>query len=209
MTTYAQFVERVRERTGLAHETAAVAVIEATLESLGEALLQPERAAIAASIPAPLGQALARRPIAPDLDAAGFFASVSERAGLAPAFAMEQAQVVCRTLAESLAPSLRQRLARDLPEGFRELFVIPDAPTVPQERMHHSPKSTPPAATLAEGRPGSSRPVSQSAPDRAHPNSVARSPDPHASSKISSAQGEASDAIVDAGRGGRRPISGG
>lgn len=209
VTTHAHFVERVLERTGLADEAAAAVVIEATLESIGEALLRPERTAIAASIPAPLGEMLSRRPIVPERDAAGFYASVAERAGLAPAFAMEHAQVVCRAVAESLAPELRRRLVRDLPDGFRELFEIPEPSAPPAERLHHSPKSTPPAATLAEGRPGSSHPVSESAPDRAHSESVARSPDPHEGSKISSAQGDASDAIADAHSAGKRPISGG
>ena len=208
MTSYARFVERVRERAGLEDDASAARVIDATLESLGEVLLQAERAAIAASVAEPLAAALVRRPVVPELDVAGFYASVSDRAGLAPAFGMEQAQVVCRALAESVAPLLRARLARDLPEGFRELFATPEPEAGPAERIHHAPKSTPPPATLAEGRPGSSRPVSESAPDRAHTDSVARSPEPHAGSKISSAQGEGSDAIADAGPAGKRPISG-
>lgn len=209
MTSYAHFVERVRERAGLAHDADAARVVEITLEALGEALLQPERMAIAVSVPAALGQALSRRPVAPELDVAGFYASVSERAGLAPAFAMEQAQVVCRVLAESLDEPLRRRLARDLPEGFGDLFAASEPPAPPPERLHHSAKSTPPPATLAEGRPGSAHPVSESAPDRAHSESVARSRDPHADSKISSAQGEHSDAIADVRAPSRRPLSGG
>ncbi len=209
MLSYEQFVARVLEGTGDAHKDVARRAINGTVEALGEILLRPERAAIAASIPAQLRAVLLRRELAPELDLAGFYAAVSERAGLAPAFAMEHAQVVCGVVSECLEPELRERLARDLPDGFRELFAPRHLVAALPARMHHSPSSTPPAATLAEGRPGSARPLSESSPERAHEQSVARSRDPHAGTKISSAQGEESDAIADARSRGKRPISGG
>ena len=85
-----------------------------------------------------------------------------------------------------LDAAARRQLVRFLPPPFAALFDPRQIPPAPPVRPTHP--TPPPGHTLADGRPGGSRPLATSAPPAAQSHSVAASPNPHGDRKISSAR---------------------
>ena len=181
----AALTARVGELVGLAGADDARRAVRATLLALGELLPPRERAAlgqaVAPPLPTNLGAGAARR-----MDLDEFFDTVRRREGVGLGFAREHTEVVCRVLGEQLPRELRGEIERALPEAIAELFrerdidALPPAHPVAAGERHHS---------LATGRPGSRHPVSTSRPDEAQRHSVADEANPHADTKLSSANG--------------------
>jgi hypothetical protein len=115
--------------------------------------------------------------------------------------------MVCRALGEVLSPTAHARLHHAVPE-IAALFEVGSEPGV----SPHAPLLGEAPNDLAEGRPGGSRPLATANPaDLAHRHSIARSDDPHAETKLSSACGltqEREERSLATGRpGSRRPLS--
>ncbi len=204
---------RLRELGPFADDHAAMRALEATVAALWVRLYPEERAKLAASLPSPVAERLqapgpSRR--AKRNHRSRFAADVARKEDVPLSLATEHAEVVCRALAELLPNEARAFLAQRLPE-IAELFELQapvEAPAHDWQTGSDAPRD------LAGGRPGSSRPLSSASPDiLAHRHSIARSDDPHAESKLSSARGlrqEREQRTLASGRpGSRRPISGG
>ena len=88
---------------------------------------------------------------------------------------------VCRVLAEELSVDAQQALQVSLPPPVAA-WLTPGAPAASR------PPSSDRTDTLATGRPGSHHPVSESAAERRHGDSIAAA-NPHDDTKLSSAHG--------------------
>jgi hypothetical protein len=160
-----------------------------TLETLGFVL--PERLvrALSAALPAECAG-----PLGLGLSASRHQQRVRGARGAQPGAlsrpVLERVQMVCAVLASALPPELVADLIRELPEPFQAAFE------------HELTQPTPARVrrgTLASGRPGAARPLSEAEPGSTHPLHSARpgsahrdsvqSENPHADTKLSSAHG--------------------
>ena len=155
---------------------AAERLTETVVSALGALLPEADRQLVADELPAPLDATL--------IAAAAGRALPSEELLVAPGIsssrAHEQVACVCRTLAATLSEDALARLRRAVPDSISRLLVAPSP-------AHRVPRGTP-RQTLAEGRLGSRRPISEAAPERAQSGSVAAA-NPHAEVKLSSNRG--------------------
>jgi hypothetical protein len=92
------------------------------------------------------------------LDINTLYLMVSQRAGLEPGEAMEQTRVVCQAISEVIDHDTLMLLRRTLPEPLAALFE--PAPESPAFQASHT--VAPSGRTLATGKPGSKRPLSES-----------------------------------------------
>ena len=179
-------------------EGAARRAFDATLEALRSGLTDDEADWLAVDLGPNLSEPLLRQGYTGELTINEFYRRTGRYAGLRRSAATEQAQIVCRTLAELLPQPGIQRLRKHLPE-LAPLFSAPDAPP-PVPGPHHLRNEPSADHTLAGGKPGGDRPLSEAGSPserafsgagamRAHSNSVARSQNPHEDTKLSSARG--------------------
>lgn len=203
---------RLRELAPFADDRAAMRALEATVNALWIRLYPEERAQLAAELPSPVAERLQAPgpPGAVRRRRSRFAADVARKEDVPLPLATEHMEVVCRALSELMQTATRTWLAERLPE-VAELFELPQAEQPPE---HERPSSPEAARNLASGRPGSTHPLSSANPELlAHEHSVARSDDPHASSKLSSARGLSQErdhrTLANGRPGSRRPLSGG
>lgn len=201
-------LRRLHELGPFPDDGAALSALHATLQGVGGGLTEGERRAVAESLPPDCARVLLGARTNGCSKSSDLFLAVSVREKIALARAVEHAEIACRALGEILSPTARDRLRHALPE-IAELFE-PHAqeavPVHPQLSLAGGPND------LAEGRPGGSRRLSCASPaELAHRHSIARSDDPHAETKLSSACGltqEREERTLAAGRlGSRRPLS--
>jgi uncharacterized protein (DUF2267 family) len=178
------FLLRVRELTGIDDDDTARRAIRAVTALVLEQLSPRDRAWLAACLPQRLDASPA--PARPADTLHDFYDRVASREGVEPGFAVEHAQCVCRAIGEQLDERARDRLARLVPDDLAELFAARESPHAPMRIAHHREHAR---ATLSEGHASSSHPLSQSQPHTAHAESVARSDNPHADTKLSSSSG--------------------
>ncbi len=204
-----RLIEAVRERSGLSAEGAERAIV-ATLGVLAERLLEIDAHALASRLPPAWARVFARGGDR-EFDLDGFYDRVSEREGVGRVQALEHAQVVCQVLAGSLDEIGRQHLVLHLPEAWRQLFA-PRPVGAPEHELHGASRRHVPAGagrTLATGRPGAHRPLSEASP--AHSGSIAASEDPHGDTKLSSSRGisveREGDTLADGKPGSKHPLS--
>lgn len=155
-----EFVARVQELAGFTNGDEADRAIRATLATLAERLVDTEMHALAIELPPPLAEALSRGVYGGDFDLSELYDRVSRREGVALPFGVEHAQVVCRVLAEALSHDALTRLHKELSPPLAELFCVPPRPPLPEPVLHLPPSE--PGHTLADGRPGSRHPLSES-----------------------------------------------
>ncbi|HLV64706.1 MAG TPA: DUF2267 domain-containing protein [Polyangiaceae bacterium] len=202
-----ELVGRLRELAPFRNEEEARGALRATLAVLGEQLHEDERRLIAEELPRELGGLVVRQHRKPAPSVEAFARRVAEREDIAPGRAIEHAEIACSVLGDVLARPTRERLLEEIP-NLRTLFE-------PREEPERVP---PPASSnleapsdLAEGRPGAERSLAATDSPPAHRHSVARSSDPHARTRLSSAPGlrqEQKGETLASGRpGSRRPIS--
>ena len=204
--TRAEFLSRVAERMGFSNLADAETCVRNVLETVGERLSRLEAEALAEDLPADLAQPLRRASHGQTFGIEEFYARISRRAGMGIGRAREEAVVVCWVMAEAVGEDALQRIRRELPREFWELFTLPE-PIPPPATVHLHPEHR----TLAEGHGGGSRPLYDARPDRAQSQSVARSDNPHGDTKVSSATGltqEREEETLASGRpGSERPLS--
>lgn len=178
-----ELVAHVAAHAGIGAAEAARAVA-AVLGTLGERLSHSEAGALADALPAGAAARLRAGRFDRDFDLEELYGRVARRAGVRLGFAVEHTIAVCATVGERLDAATRARLGRALPPEMLALFAVRpavEAPPPPPRVGAHT--------TLAEGRPGSRRPLSESAPPPAQADSVARADNPHGDTKLSSARG--------------------
>lgn len=120
-----EFVRMVQERAKMTTGDAAVNVIEATLETLGERLPRDERGGLAAELPAQLKTYVTKRhkalPVPYGLEE--FYNRVAGRSGLGLREAIRQSHAVMSVLQEAVSASQLQDVRRQLPAEYEELFT--------------------------------------------------------------------------------------
>jgi uncharacterized protein (DUF2267 family) len=186
------------ERAPFATASEARSALQATLRALRGGLTDDEAQALAQDIDAPWAAPLGEGCYEGDLTVEEFYRLVALHEQRRLSVGAEHAQIVCRVLGALLSAGALRRLSQHVPLLAREFKAAP-APQMIQ-CAEHLRSAAAPEHTLAAGRPGSSRPLSDARPDpgqtlsegraeRAHAHSVARSDDPHGDTKLSSARG--------------------
>lgn len=184
-------VDEVVRQTGLGPAQALRAVRQ-VLGALDEVLVGDELTALRSSLPAGLQGAVAPRSGRPPSSAEGLFDRVQRRARVRRPVAIERTEAICRLLGATLPHDVMARWSRDLPAPVAALFlpVDPvDPATIGKAPRPPDPPARPAPRTLATGRPGSEHPVSEARPERAHRESLVRSDEPHADTKLSTSRG--------------------
>jgi uncharacterized protein (DUF2267 family) len=204
-----ELIGRLLQR-GFTDRGAAVRALHATLGAFAGCLTTEEATAFSRSFAGALAERARRTPGSGEetCGAEALYETVQKRANVPGGVAREHAQLVLRLVSDGLAPDVRTRLLRTLPQEVGALLSLPDE-GAPGE--HKAPGHTSPLTTLASGKPGSHHPVSEAHADRAQSHSVAKEANPHADSKLSSAAGLTQERLGDALASGRagpaRPIS--
>ena len=151
-----RFIQAVHERTGLDLQQASV-LVTSTLEAIGRALAPTTVATVARMLPEPLAEALKRGVSSPGVGDVLVDLATQEQVSLG--VAKEHVQVVLEQLATCMDEPTRAGLAQQLPDELASWLQRWQAPlerhAVPAGREH----------TLATGRPGSERSLSETAPD--------------------------------------------
>jgi uncharacterized protein (DUF2267 family) len=158
--------------------------LRATIAAIAPCLTHDAAEKLARVLPAALQVELASPQGATPGEAAQVVERVHARESVSSGRAREEVQIVCGVLGRRLQEEDRREIARALPPEIGEDFErpprgLPPSSTSAAEHGH----------TLATGRPGSLRPLSEASPERAHAESVVRSREPHHDTKLSSAEG--------------------
>jgi uncharacterized protein (DUF2267 family) len=178
-----QFLERIARRSGVTDLREAELIAWGVLQSLGEHLTRREAEAVAQELPPGLAPALTQVTHGGSFDLYELQTRVAQRTGARRGVALEQLAVVGMTVAEAVRADVLDPIRRDLPAAVRVLLCPPRSFGPPPARRDPSRR------TLADGEPGGTRPLYRARPDSAHSESVARSDNPHAETKLSSARG--------------------
>ena len=207
--TYETFLESICHRGGFESAERAEEVARATLCVLGEVLVDSDRNALADELPGVLREPLCSRKPNQDYDLQTFYERVSDEQRLNGGFARETAQVVGRVLMRALDAELMSRIRRRLADEYEVLFVNPHEDTPQPDRpLDHD--ATANERTLARGKPGSDKPVSDSHPDEGHKGSIAAQENPRGETKIATGH-ESTDEDDETLAGGKpgsdRPVS--
>jgi uncharacterized protein (DUF2267 family) len=193
---YPELIDAVQDHAGLASRSDAEATTAAVFGALAERVLPGDRRAVKALVPEELRSAF---DVERKSDETGVDAIVQEVAvveGIAPGFGREHLVVVGAAAASALHPDAITALRTHLPDELAALF----RETTPRRVTRPTPHSSPLAGRriseahdgsrhVAEARLGSARPISEAKDDPAQTDSVARSDDPHADTKLSGAKG--------------------
>jgi hypothetical protein len=158
---------------------------------LASCLDEPLRRAVGDAIPSLSGKAMHVEGGARALDLEALYLDVERRSNEPRSKAVEGVQVVLEVLATELPEELVLRLRKALHASIAER-IAPRAGDEPEPPPHvhlHPPVAHPRPPTLSTGKPGWGHPLSESAPQVAHRDSVAASSDPHGATKVSSARG--------------------
>jgi uncharacterized protein (DUF2267 family) len=99
---------------------------DATLSALRSGLNDDGSDWLSVDLGAALAAPLQRQSHVGELSREQFYRQMARRTGLRRSLAIEQAQIVCRALAELLPAAGLQRLKKQLPQ-LAELFSVPDA----------------------------------------------------------------------------------
>ena len=183
-----ELIEDVRKRCGLAEESRAERAVASVVSVLGSALTGADADALARGLPMSFAERLRASAGGLELhDANELYERVAARGALTLGLAVEEAQVVLQVLAETCDPEALTRVRKHLPSDVAALLTPRTASSAPppHERVVDEPRF--PESSLAGGRQGSRRPLSEARPDEfAHQHSVARNQNPHGDRKLSS-----------------------
>jgi uncharacterized protein (DUF2267 family) len=194
-------IDDVMARAPFRDRGLALQAIAATLEKLAACLPRGDAQALAEELPEALRTSVQppRRRRAPTIEA--LVQHVSQREEVELGLAVEHAEAVLAALGDRLPFEVRGRLHRHLPHAWARLL----------EPRLFEPPGLPPSrglgSTLAEGRAGSRRPLSEAAPPGPQSQSVGAQ-NPHANRKLSSTPGPEDSHSLASGRpGSERPVA--
>ena len=203
--TFEDLLFHTADRTGLPREQARQILI-LVVRVLGEGLRHSRAEALADDLPAELARPLRDAQHGPPFDLAELFRRVASRENVRVGFGVEHVKLVCRLLGEHFSPASRYQFQDSFPEEIAALFEPPEPGDHGEAPVHLHPER----GTLAEGRPGSRHPLSEARPDRTQSQSVVRSENPHADTKLSSSEGltqeREKETLATGQPGSRRPI---
>lgn len=179
------FYDDVRRRLGLRTRLEARRVARVVVGAMRDVITRDEANILARAMPEELSAILLR----PSADSTGdvdeLVLRVGEREKVGRGFAIEHTLAICQAVGARLSPDDRRRLTADLPAKLRDAFD-----STPETHLERQARATTPSGreTLATGRPGSHKPLSEGRPPGPQQDSVA-TPNPHAETKLSSARG--------------------
>jgi uncharacterized protein (DUF2267 family) len=209
-------MHRLESLAPFANRNEARRAFDATLQAMRRGMNEDEADWLAVALGPALSAPLLRESHNGELSVDELYRWTKRYTKLRKGVAVEQAQVVCRTLAELLPKPDLERLERHLPM-LAPLLRVPEGPE-PPPRAARSPRNEGRSQTLAAGRPGSSRPLNEAGgsspaatktppdPDPLHDHSLARAREPHNDTKLSSSPGVSQDrprSFASAGQRGR------
>jgi uncharacterized protein (DUF2267 family) len=183
---------------GGVEEREAKALLERTLNIFACALTAAEAQRLAADLPAPTSNWLASGEHGETFGPDELYARVRRRSGLEMGVAVEQAQVAIAAMVRELRPETRSWIEHRLGGSWVALLQVP--------RRDHTHVEAEQPRTLAEGRAGSGAPLSESAPSRMQPDSVADD-NPYGDRKVSSGHDVHSEPIGSSNPRSRHPLS--
>ena len=129
---YKEILQEVKMRTGSADCTEAV--LEASIETLGERLREADRDQLGAQLPKELKAVLGRRPKEEFFSLEEFYNRVSARAHIGYPDAVRWSRVVMGVMGEVVTVGLMQKILENLPAQYGELFgqepTTPLSPTI-------------------------------------------------------------------------------
>lgn len=180
---YETMVTHVLEFGAFEERQAAARALEATLKAFAQCLTPHEAQRLANELPAPASQWIANAEHCETFGPIELHHRVSAQEGVETTFAMEHAQVALEAMVEAISGEARQWISHRLGDAWSRLLQ-PRPSVTSLSRRPAGPHQPEEPHTLAEARPGSSHPVSESAPPR-HTDSVSDD-NPHGDTKISS-----------------------
>ncbi|MDI3290009.1 DUF2267 domain-containing protein [Polyangium sp. 15x6] len=206
------FLDEVAWRGGLGETSLARTLSEAVLRAFAETLVPDEARALAHALPEPLAAVLLDGPHLGNLSEDALYRRVADREGTLLGFAIEHTRLVLGILGEKLPETTRLRLRRHLTPELGELLAPREPLPPPPVRLRRPPEpELGKGNTLATGRPGSQKPLSEARPERAHAESVVRTENPHGETKLSSSRGltqvREHETLAEGEPGPRRPVS--
>lgn len=164
------FVGAVCARAALASRPEAERAIHATLHELGKHLSPAHARILQRALPPAFASSVSDfDPDAQPFSLDTFYRAIALREGRRLGLAVEHAQAVCEVVAQCLDERSRNSVLAAVPEQLRPLLSPRDFPDEPPPVRHHR---KPAGRGLSDGRPGSSRPLSESGPF-AHQHSIA------------------------------------
>jgi uncharacterized protein (DUF2267 family) len=187
-------IDEIQQHTGEPDRLEAERIALHVLRAVRPMLRVDERRVLAAHLPPSLARALAGASVEIDDSVEQFYRRVAVDSNVPLPRAREQGRIVCALLAQRLSPDERASLVRDMPPEIAVLFTTPPGGAL-DRGSHEEARPSPPRTagvtghTLSTGRPGSRHPLSEARLDRTQSHSVAREPNPHGDSKLSSAEG--------------------
>ncbi len=204
--TYADILSEIQLRAGFEALDDAERALSVVVRVLGRRLLEEEAVAVAGELPDAIARHLLTAQYERDFDVDELYHRVARGEGVERSFGAEHAQAVCQVLGEAIPEDARHRLQTHLGPGLAPLFEPRDTPLPPPRPVHCAPPVDPgQGTTLATGKPGSRHPVSEAQPERAHSQSIARSDDPHADTKLSTSCGLTQERFDESLASGRPP----
>jgi len=198
--------DRVSQLLGATSKESVARAILATLKALGEGLLADEARSLARAFPPELASTLESAAHLGRVTLDGLDDRVAKHEGIEIGFAHEHAQSVFRALGELLPEESRLHLERVLDPDVARLLHASDAPE--PEAPPHAPRTG--RRTLSEGNLKATHPIAEAAVESGQRHSVAREPNPHADTKLSSSHGLTQELLGEslaAGHPSTRPIS--
>lgn len=196
---YDLFLMRVMHRTGLEDSMQAQKLTLQIVEYLSGCLPFEHAQALAEDLPDPLATHLVEGADYSEADLDELYRQVADEQDLELSFAAEFSQVVFQVLGEFVGLEGRARLGASLPGEWYIYFE-------PRKPLQTPQRATKAGHTLATGRPGSARPLSDSHPG--HRNSIALSDEPDLGKNIATSAGTPRRRTLAEGRpGSSRPLS--
>lgn len=199
----------VVDHTAIEQRAEAVHWLEETLTAFAKCLTPSEAQRLALELPAPASHWIR------DVEHERMFGRPDELYDLVQrhlesttGLAVERTQVAIAAMARELRAETRDWLARRMGEPWSDLLEggsPPESKQSPERESDRASSRETTPRTLADGRPGSTTPVSESAPS-AQPGSVAEE-NPHEDRKVSSAQDVHAEPISSGKPRSNRPVS--
>lgn len=207
--SYETYLDSVCRRGGLDSAEQAEEIARATLSVLGEVLVDTDRDALADELPEPLREALCTGQPNQEYELEEFYRRLAEVEGLNEGLARETAQVVGQVLGRAVDAEVIHRIRQRLPKDYVNLFVnLHEYARQPEGPLDHDAKAN--ARTLASGRHGSEKPLSEAKPVEGQKASIAAQENPYGETKIATGHEstDEDDQTIAGGKpGSDRPLS--
>lgn len=196
-------IEYVKVHAGIQEEDAAMGFLEQTLRTFAEVLTRREAERLSCELPAPASRWVTEVEHGNMCSPEELCRRVQRRVRMQMGVAVEWVPVALAAMTRELSPETQEWLERNLGDDWSALLSVQGNSLVPSRpRVIHGDRHP---RTLAEGRPGSATPLSESRP-RLQPDSVAED-NPYGDRKLSSASDLQSEPLSSSDPRSKHPLS--